>query len=263
MLDWGDGTYELTAETLVRAAARAVQAAAITPAERVLDLGCGTGNAALEAARAGARVLAVDPAERLLEVARARAAAAGLSIEFAKGDASAIPAADAGVDALLSVFAVIFAPDAEQAAKEMLRVLAPGGRIVLTSWVPQGGIAEAGKILREAMAETEPNAPARAAPRWGDEAYVRELLEPRGAAVRIERDTLAFEAESAEAWFAQQEQHHPAWLFVRSALGDRSAAWTAVRERSIECLRAHSETSDRLRLTSEYLVVEATKNSGQ
>jgi ubiquinone/menaquinone biosynthesis C-methylase UbiE len=259
MLDWGDGSYEHTAETLVRAAERAVAAAQLTLVDRVLDLGCGTGNAALEAARSGARVVAIDPAERLLEVARGRAAEARLPIEFARGDASAIPADDATFDAVLSVFAVIFAPDADRAASEMLRVLAPGGRLVLTSWLPRGGVAEASRILHGAMPQVEPSAPPRPAHRWGDEAFVRELFEPRGASVQIETDTLVFEAASAEAWFAEQTLHHPAWRFVRLALEEQPGAWESVRERSVECLARHSEVADRLRLISEYLVVTVRK----
>jgi len=73
-IDWGAGHYETTAAQLAPAAA-AVQRASLRPGERVLDLGCGTGNAALLAARAGTTVTGVDPAARLLKVAQDRAAA--------------------------------------------------------------------------------------------------------------------------------------------------------------------------------------------
>jgi len=255
MVDWSDGTYEHTAATLSEAARLGVAAAQITPGARVLDLGCGTGNAALEAARLGARVLAVDPASRLLDVARTRAEMEGLTIEVAVADASLIPADDASFDAVVSIFAVIFAPDATRAASEMLRVVRPGGRIVLTSWLPRGALAEAGMILREALLELQP-APAvpSCPPQWGNDAYVRALFEAARARVSIDEHEIVFEAPSAEAWFAEQEQHHPFWRFVRRSLADRPAAWGAIRERSIACLRSGSEEPDRLRLRSGYLL---------
>ena len=109
-IDWGAGHYETTAAQLAPAAAVVVQRASLRPGERVLDLGCATGNAALLAVRAGSTVPGVDPAARLLEVARARAATEGAQIDFTPGDAASIPLAEASVDAIVSVFAVIFAP---------------------------------------------------------------------------------------------------------------------------------------------------------
>jgi ubiquinone/menaquinone biosynthesis C-methylase UbiE len=120
-IDWGAGHYETTAVQLAPAAAVAVQRASLRPGERVLDLGCGTGNAALLAVRADATVTGVDPAARLLAVARDRAAAEGAQVDFTPGDAASIPLAEASVDAIVSVFAVIFAPDPGAAAAEMCR----------------------------------------------------------------------------------------------------------------------------------------------
>src|SRR5688500_11967438 len=102
-LDWGVGRYETTAAHLEPAAGTVVERAALRQGERVLDLGCGTGNAALAAARLGADVVGVDPAARLLDVARARAAAEGLSARFEAGSADAIPLPDAAVDVVVSV----------------------------------------------------------------------------------------------------------------------------------------------------------------
>jgi SAM-dependent methyltransferase len=70
-LDWGLGRYEGTAAKLLPAARVAVDRALLRPGERVLDVGCGTGNATLLAAAPGARAVGIDPARRLLEVARA------------------------------------------------------------------------------------------------------------------------------------------------------------------------------------------------
>lgn len=255
-LSWGDRHYERTAETLVPASARAIAALGDVKNERVLDLGSGTGNAALEAARRGASVLAVEPAARLADVARARAKAEGLSIDVVLGEAAHIPAPDGAFDALVSVFAVIFAPDAEIAADEMLRVVRPGGRIVLTSWSAEGAIAEAGRILRAAA--TPPGAPPR--PAWDDPAFIRALFERRGASVTVAQEKLAFEASSAAAWFHEQEENHPIWNGIRAMLSARDpAAWEDVRARSVAALEAGNEVTSGFRTSSTYFVITATR----
>jgi SAM-dependent methyltransferase len=258
MVDWGDGSYEYTAKALLAATEETLRVAGITPGTRVLDLGCGTGNAALGAARLGAEVTAIDPAERLVSVARARADAEQLRVSCLRGSAEAIPAADAAFDVVLSVFAVIFSPDAEQAAAEMIRVTRPGGRIVVTSWVPTGGIAEAGGILRAAMTPSPPPAPARPAPAWGDPAFARALFGSRGAQVEVEEAEIPFSATSPEAWFDDQETHHPVWRFVHRALVGQPGAWNDLRARSLERLRAWNEAPGAFRVTSRYLVITAS-----
>jgi SAM-dependent methyltransferase len=158
--DWGVGRYESTAEQLLPAARAVVHSAAIRPGEHVLDLGCGTGNAALLAAEHAGQVTAVDPAPRLLEVARARAASEGRKVAFLPGEAASLPAGDASVDVILSVFSVIFAPNPGAAAAEMSRVLAPGGRIVLSAWIPAGAMFEmtsaAAGAVRQAVGAPAP-----------------------------------------------------------------------------------------------------------
>ncbi len=103
MTDWGAGAYEHTAARIASAAGVAVDALAPERGEDVLDVGCGTGNAALLAAAAGARVTGVDPAARLLEVATERAAAEGVRARFVEGGAEALPLGDASFDAAISV----------------------------------------------------------------------------------------------------------------------------------------------------------------
>src|SRR4051794_29093284 len=142
-VDWGVGRYEDTALQLLPAARVVVDRAEPQPGERVVDVGCGTGNAALLAAERGARVTGVDPAARLLGVAREQAAARGLDAAFTAGEAAALPLEDGEADVVLSVFAVIFASDARAAAAELARVTAPRGRIVLSAWIPRGAVHDA------------------------------------------------------------------------------------------------------------------------
>ncbi len=84
--------------------------------------------------RAPAPVTGVDPAARLLDVARKAAQEEDLDARFLSGEAASLPLLDDGFDAVLSNFAVIFAPDPAAAITEMVRVLVPGGRIALTAW---------------------------------------------------------------------------------------------------------------------------------
>lgn len=174
-LNWGDGNYERTARTLEPAAEVALDTAEIAPGERVLDVACGTGNAALAAAQRGARAVGVDPAEALLTIARDRATAVGADAEFIVGGALDLPVADAAFDAVVSVFGVIFAADADGAAAELLRATRPEGRAVLTSWVPSGPTSAVGRALVSALP-----ASAAAPARWGDPERAREMLTRHG-----------------------------------------------------------------------------------
>lgn len=251
-MDWSDGHYELTALALEPASRVAVDAIGANPGMTVLDLGTGTGNAALEAARLGARVLAVDPAPRLLEIAAQRAAEAGLSIETKSGVAGAIPAGDAEFDAVLSVFAVIFAPDPGAVAAELARVLRPSGRIALTAWLPVGPLFEAGRILREAMQRILPQEPARSSPRWGDPSWVRELFAAHDCYVEYTEHELVFDAPSANSWFEEQETHHPMWRAVKAALP--ADAWERVRRESVDALQGAAKEGVFSGIRSPYLL---------
>lgn len=107
----------------------------IGPGDRLLDVGCGRGGPGLWiAAQTGATLLGVDIATTALDSARARAARLGLSATFGEGSFAALPVADGAADAVMSVDALLFAPDKAAAARELARVLRPGGRLVFTSW---------------------------------------------------------------------------------------------------------------------------------
>lgn len=254
-MDWSDGSYEHTARALEPAARVALDVLAVKSGMKLLDVGSGTGNAAIEAARLGAHVTALDPAARLLEVARERAIAADLAIETKIGVAGAIPVDAATFDAAVSVFAVIFAPDAAAVAAELTRVVRPGGKMALTAWQSCGALFEAGRILRGAMATAFPDEPARSAPRWGDAGWVRSLFAPHRCYVEYTEHELVFEGESAEAWFSEQETHHPMWRGVKSALtASDPAAWERVRAETVAVLQEANGDAPTLRIRSPYVL---------
>jgi SAM-dependent methyltransferase len=257
-IDWGVGRYEVTAEQLEPAAVAVVRAAALSPGERVLDLGCGTGNAALLAAEQGAKVTGVDPAPRLLEVARERAATAGREIEFLAGDGASIPVPAATFDVVLSVFAVIFAPDAAAVAEEKARVLAPRARIVLSAWVPAGPISEMNGLAAETVRRAV-GAPAGPPPfPWHDHASLSALLAPFGFRLDVEELRLAFTAASPRDYLEREARHHP--LAVSGlAMLERTGHAAGLQEQMLEILRNGNEDQDSFRVTSKYVIATAQR----
>jgi len=101
--------------------------------DRVLDAGCGPGEHAIRAARAGHRVLAIDFSTAVLDEARRRAQRAGLAdrIEFERGDLTALRFADASFDRVFSWGVIIHIPEIERALSELARILSPGGKLAL------------------------------------------------------------------------------------------------------------------------------------
>src|SRR5215210_6340228 len=139
------GNFAAVAEKILDAGEAVVAAAGVEAGMEVLDVACGSGNATLPAARAGARVTGLDFAPGLLEIARERAADAMLEIDFIEGDAQALPFEDASYDRVVSTFGHMFAPDHRRTADEMRRVLRPGGVIAVACWMPEGAI---GRMFR-------------------------------------------------------------------------------------------------------------------
>lgn len=141
--------------------------------ERVLDVACGSGTAALVAARRYCEVTGIDYVPSLLERARLRTDAEGYAAEFLEADAQDLPFPDDTFDAVLSVYGVQFAPDQQQAANELLRVTRPGGRIVLASPVPTGW---SGDFFAVHADHNPPPAGVPSPLRWGTERGLEELL---------------------------------------------------------------------------------------
>lgn len=243
-LDWADGAYELTATALSPVADVLLDALGVMPGERLLDVGCGTGNVALAAAARGARVTGVDPAAGLVERARSRPGAE--AVTWAVMEDEGLPVADRSFDVVASCFAVIFAPDAARAGAGLRRAAAPGGRVGLTAWLPEGGIAETGRIVMDALA------PDRRPTRWFAPDVAAELL---GGPVEITRHVVVFESVSAETWLAEQEEHHPVWRMAARALPPAQRA--SRRAASLAALEAHNLAPGGFRVESPYVVVLA------
>ena len=253
-LDWGVGHYERTAQVLLPAARVLVDAAAPRAGERVLDVGTGTGSAALLAAAAGAHVIAVDPSPRLLDVARAAAEQQALDLTCRLGDAAALPVPDASVDCALSSFGIVFAPDPSAAVAELARVLDVGGRIAFTAWLPGGAVgafAAAAQDLVRAALGAPPAAPGFA---WHDESAVSDLFRRHGMVAAVAgRHELVFTAPSARAYLDDTRDNHPLAVTGFEVLKQRGQADQAT-ERLLGILDEHNEDAGGFRSTSAYVV---------
>ena len=196
---WALGDYASVASEVIPALGeRLADAAGCGPGQRVLDVAAGSGNAAIPAARRGARVVASDLTPELLETGRASAEAEGLELEWRQADAEALPFDDGSFDAVISCVGVMFAPHHQPAADELVRVLRPGGTLALISWTPQGFVGELFGTMRPFVAP--PPAGVSPPPLWGDEQHVRTLMgdrvtdvDARTEMLRVDRFTRAQE----------------------------------------------------------------------
>jgi len=183
---WAAGDYATIAERdLWPIGERIVRRVGVRPDDEVLDVGCGTGNAALRAAQAGGRVTGVDLTPELFAHGRRLAAHAGVDVAWVPGDAEALPFEDARFDIVLSTFGCMFAPRHDVAAREMARVLRTGGRLGVCSWTPDSKV---GRVFQTVGAYMPPPPPFASPPTlWGSEEHVRTLFEGTGLELEFDR----------------------------------------------------------------------------
>jgi SAM-dependent methyltransferase len=255
VVEWGAGRYERIAEQLLPAAQVVVDCAGISEGEIVVDVGCGTGNAALLAAERGASVIGIDPAERLLSVAAAAAEERDFDAEFLPGEAASMPVSNAEADVVLSVFGVIFAPDPAAAAAEIDRVTKPQGRIVMAAWIPGGPISDAVRLARETLAEILGQPHASPPFPWHERDSLAGLFEPHGFSVWLTEHSLAFSAPSVDEFMRIEGENHPLAVNARPALEGAGRA-EEVREGMRRIYEEGNEDPDAFRMTSRYVVAE-------
>jgi len=251
---WAAGDYASVAEHIDETPpAHLIDAVGISSDQDVLDVATGTGNAALRAARTGARVTGLDLVPELLDVARSRSRDAGLEIDFVEGDAEALPFEDSSFDRVVSVFGVQFVPRHEVVASELARVCRPGGAIGLVNWTPEGVIGQ----MLSTIGRYLPPAPdfASPAPKWGSEEHVRELFAQYGLELSFERATTPWifpSVDDFETFF--RERYGP--MIKAEARLSQDGSWEQCRADLRKLYESRNEASDgSCRLEAEYVVI--------
>jgi ubiquinone/menaquinone biosynthesis C-methylase UbiE len=251
---WALGDYDamLRTEGLYAVGEELVQRLGIVAGERVLDVACGTGLAAIPAAAVGARVTGVDLTPRMLEVARRRADAARVTVDWVEGDAEALPFPDGHADVVLSTFGCMFAPRHEVVADELVRVLAADGRLGLCTWTIEGVFGEFFRIVASYL----PEDPEFVDPplSWGDAARVRELFEGTGLDLAFEHATFEIVHPSVDAAVACYTDNLGPVTKARE-LATADGRWPELHGALTDLFARQQGTDGRVVFPAEYLVI--------
>jgi SAM-dependent methyltransferase len=220
----GGADYDFVSFALSDALAHAAQRLWAQPGEQILDIATGTGWTARNAARGGAEVSAVDIADDLLAAAERLSAHVRPRIAFRHADAEALPFDDATFDGVISTFGLMFAGNQVQAAAEAARVCQPGGRLVLTTWVPD----PAGYVTRffGIVGKYNPAPPPAVSPMaWGEPEHVRGLLGQAFDLTFETRDSMFHCPSGGDAWAEYQRGFGPIRALAAGLDDDRREAF--------------------------------------
>ncbi len=191
---WSSGDYAVVGTTLQIVGEELCEALDLRSGQKVLDVAAGNGNATLAAARRWCEVVSTDYVPELLARGRKRAEAEGLSsIKFEVADAEELSFADATFDAVVSTFGVMFTPNQDKAAAELLRVCRSGGKIGLANWTPDGFIGQLFKVIGKHL---PPPAGAKSPALWGTGPRIAEMFSKSAVSITSELCDFTFRYRS-------------------------------------------------------------------
>lgn len=253
---WSSGDYAVIGTSLQIVGEALCEALDLRSGQKVLDVAAGNGNASLAAARRWCDVVATDYVPALLERARERGLAERLAIVFREADAEALPFPAASFDAVLSTFGVMFTPNQEKAAAELVRVCRPGGRIGLANWTPAGFI---GQLFRT-IGRHVPPAPGLKSPAlWGTPERLAELFGPHGVEIRVTPRHFTFRYRSPEHWLGVFRTWYGPVLKTFAALPP--AGRRALQQELLDLAHRFNRSGDgSMVVPAEYLEVVITRN---
>jgi SAM-dependent methyltransferase len=252
---WAAGDYDAIAARIWDVGGRIVRQLDVAAGDEVLDVACGTGNAAIPAAATGAHVVGVDLTPELFAAARTRAEQAQVAVDWIEGDAEQLPFDDASFDVVVSTFGVMFAPRHETAAAELVRVLRPGGRLGVCSWTPDGNVGEFFAVLG---AHVPP--PAGPPPTlWGSEEHVRGLFAAAPLDLSLQREQVRLRFDSIERAVSLYETSFGPVVKARERLAP-DGRWMALREDLVAMFERHADADDDgIAFAGEYLALTARR----
>lgn len=252
---WSSGDYAVVGTTLQIVGEELCETLDLNAGSKVLDVAAGNGMASLAAARRWCDVVSTDYVPSLLERGRARALAEGLTIEFKVADAEALPFTDDAFDAVVSTFGVMFTPNQDKAAAELMRVCKSGGQIGLTNWTPEGFIGQIFKTLGKYL---PPPSAAKSPLLWGTRTRLTEMFGPAAAWVKTEPRHFNFRYRSAQHFIEVFKTYYGPVLKAFSAL---ETAQQNRLERDLYELIARMNKADgeSMVVPSEYLEVVIMK----
>jgi len=253
---WSRGDYVRIAERLEPAAEALVDACAISAGQEVVDVAAGNGNVAVAAAREGAAVVGSDLTPAMVELGRMRTELEGLDVEWVVADAEELPFEDGRFDCATSAFGVMFAPRPEAVARELFRVVRPGGTVGLANWTPEGFI---GRWFALAASYGPPPPPDVPPPlEWGRDEVVRERFDGLAGSLDVERRPLRWSFESADAMLKFYGETAGPGLALMQSLDDERKA--QVREEFVELVGEFNQaTGGSVEIDGEYLLVVARR----
>jgi ubiquinone/menaquinone biosynthesis C-methylase UbiE len=257
---WAGGDYHRFArETVWELGPVLVEAAGISAGQRVLDVATGSGNVAMRAAEAGADVVASDLTPENFEAGRREAGARGVELEWVEADAEALPFEGGQFDVVTSVFGVMFAPDHQKAADELVRVCRPRGTIGLISFTPDGLGGEFFGTLAPYMPAPPPGAEPPVM--WGSEDHVQELFGDRLESLETTRKEYVESADSPSDYCELFKQTFGPVVTTYASLADQPDRLAALDRDFLDyATRSNSGTEGgRAEYAYEYLLVVARK----
>jgi ubiquinone/menaquinone biosynthesis C-methylase UbiE len=252
---WASGDYPSLAIDLISTLGPIlVDACAVRRGDRVLDIAAGAGNAAIPAALAGAQVVASDLTPELFDAGRRQAADRGAELEWAEGDAEALPFADADFDTVLSCVGVMFAPHHQTSADEIVRVCRPGGTIGLLSWTPEGFIGQMFATMKPYAPPPPPGA--QPPPLWGMQAHVRELFGDRVTDVVARKQSVRIDrfATPADLRDYFKERYGPT-ISVYKAIADEPDRVASLDRDLVALVERFRQGAGAVVLDGEYLLL--------
>jgi SAM-dependent methyltransferase len=252
---WSSGDYAIVGTTLQIVGEELCEALDLRAGQKVLDVAAGNGNVSLAAARRWCEVVSTDYVPALLERGRARAAAEGLTLDFQQADAEALPFADGAFDAVVSTFGVMFTPDQDRAAAELLRVCKSGGQIGLANWTPDGFI---GQVFKTLGRHVPPAAGLKSPALWGTRGRLSEMFGSAALSIKTQPCYFTFRYRSPEHFLEVFTTYYGPMLKAFAALDETKRA--GLKDDLLVLVGQLNRAGDSTMVVpSEYLQVVITK----